>query len=120
MKSEYLLSRKANYGLLRERLLDLLVQSPTPGERRALQVVYALSLFVQGRRKLPGKGELQEICNQILGENLGFEEFSRRWKLNLEADLAIDDPETYYLETLEILRRIQELRAGWEGYIDGK
>jgi hypothetical protein len=114
------LARSSHYGLLREQLLDLQVLVKLPGEAKAISALYALATFVQGKRRFPRKSELDEVLSDILDRNLGAEEFRSKWQLNLHDDLAVDDPEKYYQETLEKLEILRRRQEGWGAWIDGK
>lgn len=114
-----LVEREAQFGLTREALQDLLVLSRLPGERKALGILFYLLEFVQGKSRFPRKEELSEVVSDCLDRNLGKEAFRTKWQLNLSPDPSVDDPEKYYLETLEKLALIARIQEGWNGWQDG-
>jgi hypothetical protein len=40
--------------------------------------------------------------------------------MDLDSDPIVDDPETYFLETLETLEAFRRFQEGWSHWIDGK
>jgi hypothetical protein len=112
--------RQALYGLTREHLQDLLILSENTSERKALVGIYYLCTFVQGKRRLPRSSELNEVLSDAIDRNLGKEEFSAKWNLDLQTeDQDLENPEEFYLETIEKLRLIEDIQRGWEGWRDG-
>lgn len=113
------LSRRAYYGLTREYLNKLMLLVPTKSERKGLEAIYALLAFLQGGRRFPKKNEIHRVISSVLDRNLSQEEFADEWGMNWNPDLAIDDPETYFLEQLEKLELIRRLKEGWSTWTDG-
>lgn len=119
-REEELLRRDAHYGLIAEHLQDLLVLSSTLSERKALGILFYLLKFLQGKRKFPGKDEISEIIGDCLDRNLGIDEFSKKWNLSKQRiDPGVDNPEEYYLDMLQKLQLLQQIREGWNGWTDG-
>jgi hypothetical protein len=117
--SDAVLGRQAYYGLAREHLEDLIVVSKLTSERKALGVIYYLLDFVQGKGRFPRQAELPEVVSDCLDRNLGREAFSEKWHLNPSRDPDVEDPEKYYLETIQKLALLSQIRDGWEGWQDG-
>lgn len=113
------LTRSCLYGLNREYLEALQLKSILPAERKALVIIYALLCFAQGKRRFPREKELPEFLSDVLDRNLGILDLTRKWELNLDDDPIVDDPEKYYLETLELLEQIRRFEEGWFSWIDG-
>jgi len=118
-KTEELLSREAYYGLTREYLENLLVLSTLSSERKALGIVYYLLAFVQGKRRFPRKDEVSEVVSDCLDRNLDKEAFFDKWQLNHSRDPSVDNPEEYYLELVQKLLLLQQIREGWNDWKDG-
>ena len=78
-------------------------------------MLYYLLHFVRGKRRFPRKTELTQVVSDCLDRNLGREDFLAKWNLSLGTEPDIDDPEKFYLETVEKLRLIGELQKGWGG-----
>jgi hypothetical protein len=116
---EMRLRREALYELLYEYIQDLLVLSRSPAERKAIGFVFYLLYFVQGKRRLPRKDEFDEVVADCLDRNLGKDDFSTKWQLDLKVDQAVDNPEKFYLETLQKLQLLQVIRDGWGDWLDG-
>jgi hypothetical protein len=117
--SDDVLGRQAYYGLAREHLEDLIVLSKLSSERKALGAVFYILVFVQGSGRFPRKDELAEIVSDCLDRNLGKEDFFAKWHLNPSRDPDVEDPEKYYLETIQKLELLSRIRDGWEGWMDG-
>lgn len=120
-REEEILSRNAHYGLISEYVQNLLVLSTSTSERKGLGILYYLLVFLQGKRKFPGADEISEVVGDCLDRNLGIDEFSKKWNLEQQKspDLGVDDPEKYYLDLLQKLQLLSQIREGWAGWSDG-
>jgi len=116
---EYRIRRSALYGLVEEHLQQLILRSQLPSERKGLGAVYALLVFLQGKRRFPNKNEVSVVISDILDTNLGKTEFVQKWELDLEDDLTVDNEISDLYELMEKLKLIRQMREGWGGWQDG-
>jgi hypothetical protein len=114
------LQKTAYYGLICEHIQDLIILSVSKSERKALGVLYYLLRFVEGKRRFPRSRELPEIVSDCLDRNLDRDTFYRKYNLNPHVDQVVDDPETFYLETLGKIALVRQLQEGWSGWKDGR
>ena len=113
------LSRASLYGLTKEYILALMLKCKHSTERKALVQLFALLYFVQGKRRFPRKDELYIYLSEVLDRNLGISDLNIKWQLELGTDPSVDDPEKFFLETLEMLETFHQLQEGWSKWMDG-
>jgi hypothetical protein len=114
------LTRTCLYGLAREYLLSAMIKSTLAAERKGLAQLFSLLYFVQGKRRFPRKDELYDFLSKVIDRNLSLSEMAAEYSLDLDSDPIVDDPETYFLETLETLEAFRRFQEGWSHWIDGK
>jgi hypothetical protein len=77
-------------------------------------------VFVQGKRRFPRSGELNDVVSDALDRNLSKEDFHRKHGLDTSDEPDVDNPEEYYLETLQVLEKLAIFQEEWHDYLDGK